>query len=414
MAIIKPFKAYRPQANLAKQIASYPYDVVNSQEAAELAAQNGLSFLHIVKPEIDVPEGTNPYAEEVYLKGKENMQAFIDKDVFFLDEVASYYVYQLEMNGHVQTGLVGAASIQEYFDGRIKIHELTRPVKEKDRIDHIKISGILAEPVFFAYRGVPELNAIIQAVIQSDPVYDFKADDGIYHRIWKIQNQNALEEIELLFEHKVPATYVADGHHRTAAAALVGKELTEAGNTSAAVPYFMAVHFPAEELQILDYNRVVTDLGTLSSEEFIQKLENHFIISPSTQAVKPVDAYEFGLYLENSWYKLSLKEQFIPHEDLISKLDVSVLDRYVINPVLGITDIRRDKRIDFVGGIRGLEELERRVDSGEMKLAFAIPPVKMDQLLDIADSKQIMPPKSTWFEPKLRSGLLVYSLSESL
>ncbi|MEM9933015.1 MAG: DUF1015 family protein [Bacteroidota bacterium] len=414
MAIIKPFKAYRPQPNLAKHIASYPYDVINSAEAKTLAEGNPYSFLRVVKPEIDVPEGTDVYADAVYLKGKENMQAFIQQGTFFLEETSCYYVYQLEMEGHIQTGLVAAASVEEYFTGRIKIHELTRPIKENDRKQHISLSGIVAEPVFFAYRGVRQINAILQNITQELPLYSFQADDGIYHRLWRISQQAIIDEISMLFEHKVPATYVADGHHRTAAAALVGKERTEKGEDLPGATFFMAVHFPAEELQILDYNRVVTDLGDLSSTALLSELEKHFILIPSQEAVAPSSPYTFGMYLEGKWYSLQLKEDLYPSGDLISQLAVSVLDKYVIHPLLKVTDIRRDKRIDFVGGIRGLSELERRVDSGEMKLAFSIPPVKMDQLLEIADHKQIMPPKSTWFEPKLRSGLLVYSLSESL
>lgn len=412
MAKIKAFKGFRPISDKVYSVASRPYDVLNTKEARKEAAGNPFSFLHVVKPEIDLAEGQNPYAPEVYEKGKENFSALLDNGTFFQDDKECLYIYRLTMDGKSQAGIVAAAAIDDYFNDVIKKHELTRPDKEEDRKKHVRISEMNAEPVFFAYPASDQLDEIVDGIVEDKAAYDFVADDGVRHEFWVVKDEN-VDRIIAEFD-KLPATYVADGHHRTAAAALVGQELRKenpnyTGDES--FNYFLAVHFPDNQLTIIDYNRVVKDLNGLSKEAFIEKLKANFEVSQVGKDVyKPSKLHEFGMYLEGSWYSLLAHEGTFDNGDPIGVLDVTILSNQILDPVLNIVDLRTDKRIDFVGGIRGLGELEKRVNSGEMKVAFALYPVSMKQLIDIADSGQIMPPKTTWFEPKLRSGLVVHSL----
>ena len=411
MAIIKPFKALRPQAQFAKQVASRPYDVLNSAEAKVEAQGNPNTFLHITKSEIDLSEDTNQYSEDVYIKAKENLEAFIKRDVLFRENKACYYIYQLIMNGRTQTGLVAVSSVQDYENGVIKKHEFTRPDKEQDRINHIKISGAQTGNVFLAYRDVDELDSLIAKWKSTkNPVYDFVADDDIQHTIWIVNDDATIQQISDLFVSKVPETYIADGHHRAASAAKVknalGDKATEASN------YFLTTLFPANQLHIMDYNRVIKDINGLSKEDFISKIKEKFEVEETgTEAYRPQQLHQFGMYLDGVWYKLTSKQGTFT-EDPIGILDITILQNNLLEPVLGIKDQRTDKRIDFVGGIRGLHELENRVKSGEMQVAFSLYPVTIHQLFDIADSGNVMPPKTTWFEPKLRDGLLTHLIYE--
>ncbi|MEL6632650.1 MAG: DUF1015 family protein [Bacteroidota bacterium] len=415
MAIIKPFKGLRPKAQDAASVASRPYDVLNTAEAKAEAEGLPNSFLHVVKPEIDFPSDHDPYAPAIYQKGKDNFQRMVDEGIFSEDDTECLYIYRLEM-GHVkQSGIVAAASVQDYFDDVIKKHELTRPVKEEDRKNHVRVSQMNYEPVFFAYPNVSELDAVVTKIEQGTPAYDFTLDDGVRHVLWKVADTATIEQITTLFAEKVPATYVADGHHRTAAAALVGREIAEAnpnhtGNEK--YNYFLAVHFPDNQLEIIDYNRVVKDLNGHSEEDFLKALENSFQVEEAEGLYKPQMLHELSMYMNGKWYVLNAKSDTYDDNDPIGVLDVTILSKEVLEPLLGIKDLRRDSRIEFVGGIRGLEELERRVDNGEMKAAFALYPVSMQQLIDIADAGLTMPPKVTWFEPKLRSGLVVYKFGE--
>ncbi len=406
MAVIKPFNALRPRPEKARQVASRPYDVLNSAEAREEVKGNPDSFLHITKAEVDLPEETDLHSQAVYDKARANLLASIEKGILFTEEKSCYYIYQLVMEGRSQTGLVCVSSVDDYFNGIIKKHEFTRPEKEKDRIDHMKTIGAQTGNVFLAYNNVAELDALISSwKDQHQPVYDFTADDGIRHTVWAVDQDETIRTITDLFAEKVPATYIADGHHRAASAARVSQALPQSG----AARYFLTTIFPAGELAIMDYNRVVRDLNGLSSGEFISALEKDFTITPAQQAVRPAQLHEFGMYLDKQWYILRARENSYT-EDPIGILDVTILTNKVLDNILGITDQRTDKRIDFVGGIRGLEELEKRVDSGDMKVAFSLFPVTIRQLFDIADSGNVMPPKSTWFEPKLRDGLLTHLL----
>ena len=413
MAIIKAFKGWRPVPEKAGQVASRPYDVLNSEEAREEAKGNPWSFLHVVKPEIDLPEDIDHYSPEVYEKGRDNFQQLVKDGIFSQDPTDCLYIYAQEMDGQKQYGIVAAASVDDYLNDVIKKHELTRPVKEEDRKTHVRVANMNAEPVFFAYPKVVRLDEIVAEVVKAAPVYDFVAEDGIGHSFWVVSDTGTVQEIIAEFD-KIPATYVADGHHRTAAAALVGEELRKAnpnhtGNES--YNYFLAVHFPDDQLRIIDYNRVVKDLNGMNNADFLAALEKDFSVEhKGTEIFKPAELHTFGMYLDGQWYSLVAKEGTYDDNDPIGVLDVTILSRSVLEPLLGIKDLRRDSRIDFVGGIRGLGELEARVNSGEMKAAFALYPVTMQQLIDIADSGEIMPPKTTWFEPKLRSGLVVHSL----
>ena len=404
MAIIKPFRALRPKQELAQQVASRPYDVLNSAEAKEEATGNPYSFLHVTKSEIDLPATTDIHSNTVYEKAKENLEKFIKDNVLQKEEKPCYYIYRLVMDGRSQTGLVCVSSVQDYFDDIIKKHEFTRPEKEKDRIDHMQTIKAQTGNVFLAYRDVSSLNALIANwQSQHSPVYDFTASDGIQHSVWVVNEDTAIQTITNVFANDVPFTYIADGHHRAASAAKVSKALP--GHEDAM--YFLTTIFPASQLAILDYNRVVKDLNGLETEEFIGALQEDFMITQSPEPVKPARLHEFGMYLKGQWYILTSRKGTYG-DDPIGVLDVTILSDNILDKLLGIADQRTDKRIDFVGGIRGLKELEKRVDSGEMKVAFSLHPVSLGQLFDIADSGNVMPPKSTWFEPKLRDGLLTH------
>jgi uncharacterized protein (DUF1015 family) len=414
MAKIHAFRGYRPGKENVKQVASRPYDVLNSSEAREEVKGNPWSFLHVVKPEVDLPEGTSLYSEEVYNKGKENLEKLIAEGYFIQDQKELLYVYGQTMFGKTQYGIVACAAVQDYLDEKIKKHELTRPDKEEDRMNHIRVTNFNAEPVFFAYPDHKELDSIVDKVVSGQAEYDFTTPDDVGHHFWLIDKEEDIERIIQIFQEDIEATYVADGHHRTAAAALVGQERSEKNPVHQGdeeYNYFLAVHFPASQLSIIDYNRVVKDLNGLSKEEFLKELEEGFIIeAKGPEVYKPEQLHDFSMYLDGMWYGLRAKPGTYNDDDPIGCLDVTVLSEQVLGPLLNITDLRKSKRIDFVGGIRGLEELSRRVDSGEMAVAFALYPVTMKQLMDIADNGMIMPPKTTWFEPKLRSGLVIHSL----
>lgn len=412
MALIQPFRALRPKTEWAAQVASRPYDVLNSEEAREEAAGNPYSFLHVTKSEIDLPPSVDIHSTEVYEKAAANLQQMIRDGILEQETMACYYIYQLVMpprpdlgvNGHAQTGLVAVSSVKDYFGDVIKKHEFTRPEKEKDRIDHMRTIEAQTGNVFLAYRDVTEVNGLINGwKTANKPVYDFTAEDGIRHTIWCINQPMVIDSITRLFETQVPATYIADGHHRCASAAKVSQVFPD----REAAQYFLTTIFPESQLAIMDYNRVVKDLNGQEPGNFLKALETHFVVSSSDSAVKPAQLHEFGLYLDGQWYRLQAKEGSYA-QDPIGVLDVTILSDRVLDPLLGIKDQRTDKRIDFVGGIRGLKELEKRVDSGEMKLAFSLYPVTLAQLFAIADSGNVMPPKSTWFEPKLRDGLLTH------
>jgi uncharacterized protein (DUF1015 family) len=406
MANISPFKALRPRPELAKQLASRPYDVLNSKEAREEALGNPYSFLHVTKSEIDLPDSFDIHSEAVYEKAKENIEAFIQRGILFREDKPCYYIYQLVMNGRSQTGLVGVSSVADYENDIIKKHEFTRPEKEQDRINHITITGAQTGNVFLAYRNVADIDALIdQWKDTHKPVYDFVADDAISHTIWVITDDAVIESINSLFTTRVPHTYIADGHHRAASAAKVRKGL---GNRATAeADWFLTTLFPSNQLYIMDYNRVVKDLNGLDETTFLGKLAESFAVEKAEAAFSPKNLHQFGMYLNRQWYSLTAREGTYTN-DPIGVLDVTILSNQVLDKLLGIKDQRTDKRIDFVGGIRGLGELEKRVNSGEMAVAFSLHPVTIQQLFDIADSGNVMPPKSTWFEPKLRDGLLTH------
>lgn len=409
MSIIKPFAALRPEAHLAKQVASKPYDVLNSAEAKIEAQGNPNSFLHITKSEIDLADDIDIHSQEVYDKAKENLEAFISRNILFKESKPCYYIYTLVMNGRSQTGLVAASSVADYENNLIKKHEFTRPEKEKDRIDHMKTIGAQTGNVFLAYKNVVELDALIENwKKEKNPVYDFTAEDGIQHTIWIVNDDDAIEKITTVFAEQVPCTYIADGHHRAASASKVNAAL--GNNATDDANYFLTTLFPHNQLQIMDYNRVVKDLNGLDADDFISKIEANFKVEKVSKAFSPVNLHEFGMYLNKQWYKITSKENTYT-TDPIGILDISILSNNILEPLLGIADQRTDKRIDFVGGIRGLGELEKRVNSGEMAVAFSLYPVSLQQLFDIADSGNVMPPKSTWFEPKLRDGLLTHIIS---
>lgn len=411
MAVIRKFKAIRPTSKMAEAVAALPYDVVNSEEAREMTKDKPYSFLHVDKAEIDLPVDTDIYSPQVYAKAKENLDKLVSDGILVQDNKPMLYVYELTMDGRSQTGLVACTSIDEYLNGIIKKHELTREDKEQDRIRHVDICNANTGPIFLAYRTVDEISAIIENVKKNAPVYDFTAEDGIKHRAWVIDNDETANKLIELFK-AVPNLYIADGHHRNASAAKVGlKRRAEHPDYTGdeEFNYYLAVIFPSDQLKIMDYNRVVKDLNGMTSEEFMNKLAEKFDIHEADGRAKPEKQYDFGMYLDKKWYMLTAKEN-LRVNDAVAGLDVSILQDNVLIPILGIGDIRTDKRIDFVGGIRGLGELERRVDSGKMKVAFAMYPTSIDQLMTIADENKIMPPKSTWFEPKLRSGLFIHSL----
>lgn len=414
MAVLKPFKGLRPPKDIAKQLASRPYDVLNSEEARAEALGNEYSLLHIIKPEIDLDPDVDVHAQEVYEKAVENFSKFREKGWLNQDPEEYLYIYAQTMFGKTQYGIVGCAAVDDYLNGVIKKHELTRPDKEEDRMKHVRINNANMEPVFFSFSAVKELDEIVEKfVAANNPEYDFVANDGVGHHFWVIRDKDIINRITGLFA-EIPYTYVADGHHRTAAAALVGKEKREknpdhTGNEE--YNFFLAVHFPDNQLTIIDYNRVVKDLNGLTKEEFLEKLNKSFTVEKKgTDIYKPEKLHEFSMYIDGEWYSMEAMPGTYDDNDPIGVLDVTILSKHVLDDILGIKDLRRDQRIDFVGGIRGLGELKKRVDSGEMEVAFALYPVSMKQLIDIADTGNIMPPKTTWFEPKLRSGLVVHLL----
>lgn len=414
MAIIKPFKGVRPPKQFVKEVASRPYDVLNSDEARREAEGNEKSLYRIIKPEIEFPVGKDEHDEDVYAKAAENFRLFQDKGWLVQDEKEMYYVYAQTMNGKTQYGLVVGAYVEDYINGKIKKHELTRRDKEEDRMKHVRVNDANIEPVFFAYHYNEEINAIIARIIGQEAEYDFISVDGVGHHFWLIDNDTDIRRITEIFA-TFPAMYIADGHHRSAAAALVGAEKAKNNpyhRGDEEYNYFMAVCFPDNQLTIIDYNRVVKDLNGLSPDAFLKKLEKNFLVEPTGSEIqKPGNLHNFSVYLDGRSFSVTAKPGTYDDNDPIGALDVTVTSLLILDEILGIKDLRSDKRIDFVGGIRGLGELKKRVDTGEMALAIALYPVSMKQLMDIADSGNIMPPKTTWFEPKLRSGLVIHKLS---
>lgn len=414
MATIKPFKGIRPPQNLVERVASRPYDVLNSAEARAEAEGNEMSLYRIIRPEIDFPVGTDEHEPQVYDKAAENFAIFRRNGWLVQDEEESYYVYAQTMNGKTQYGLVVGAYVDDYLNGVIKKHELTRRDKEEDRMKHVRVNNANIEPVFFAYPSNAEVNAIVAKYTATNPVYDFVAEhDGFGHQFWVISDKADIARITELFA-QMPALYIADGHHRSAAAALVGAEKAKQNPNHRGdeeYNYFMAVCFPDDQLTIIDYNRVVKDLNGLTDEEFLAKLNIHFEVEKKgTEIYKPQALHNFSMYLSGNWYSLTAKPGTYDDHDPIGVLDVTISSNLILDEILDLRDLRSNKRIDFVGGIRGLGELARRVDSGEMRVALALYPVSMQQIIDIADSGNIMPPKTTWFEPKLRSGLVIHEL----
>ena len=415
MAKVRPFKGLRPPRNLVTDVASRPYDVLSSAEARAEAEGNPRSLYHIIKPEIDFDPSVDEHDPRVYEKARANFDMFQEKGWLVQDSAPCYYIYAQTMEGRTQYGIVVAANVDDYMEGRIKKHELTRRDKEEDRMKHVRVNNANIEPVFFAFPDNQVLEKVIATTTAKEPEYDFIAPDGFGHKFWVIDDKETIDSITREFAG-IPYLYIADGHHRTAAAALVGNEKAHGnpGHTGEEeYNYFLAVAFPASHLKIIDYNRVVTDLNGLSTDEFLNRLESNFIVEPKGEEIHtPCALHNFSLYLDGKWYSLTAREGRYDDNDPIGILDVTISSDLILRDILGITDLRSDKRVDFVGGIRGLKELKRRVDSGEMAAAIALYPVSMKQLMDIADSGNIMPPKTTWFEPKLRSGLVIHKLSD--
>ncbi len=414
MAVVKPFKGIRPPKKYVEQVESRPYDVLNSEEARAEAGDNVMSLYHIIKPEIDFPVGTSEYDPRVYEQGAQNFARFQQEGWLLEDPSEMYYVYAQTMNGHTQYGLVVGAYVEDYVSGVIKKHELTRRDKEEDRMKHVRATNANIEPVFLAYPDNDELDRLVSRIAAGEPEYDFVAPiDGFRHRLWLVSDPNDIQTVTQTFA-SIPSLYIADGHHRSAAAALVGVEKAKQNPNHRGdeeYNYFMAVCFPASQLTILDYNRVVRDLNGLTEAQFLTALEKDFVVEPKGKdEYRPRQLHEFSLYLGGQWYSLKLRDGLADESSPIARLDVSICSERILDSLLGIKDLRSDKRIDFVGGLRGLGELKRRVDSGEMSLALALYPVSMQQIIDIADSGNIMPPKATWFEPKLRSGLVIHKL----
>ncbi len=414
MAKVKPFRGIRPPRDLVTQVASRPYDVLNSEEARAEAEGNPRSLYHIIKPEIDFAPGTDEHAPEVYDKAVENFNAFRNNGWLVQDNEDHYYIYAQTMNGRTQYGIVVAANVDDYMEGRIKKHELTRRDKEEDRMKHVRVNNANIEPVFFAFPDNERLQQIIDTVTAGEPEYDFTSSDGFGHHFWVIKDADTIAAVTEEFAN-IPSLYIADGHHRSAAAALVGHEKALANPNHRGdeeYNYFLAVAFPASHLNIIDYNRVVKDLNGLTPEQFLDRLGEHFTVEDKGDGEpwRPDALHNFSLYLGGRWYSLTAKPGTYDDSDPIGVLDVTISSDLILRDILGITDLRSDKRIDFVGGIRGLGELKRRVDSGEMAMALALYPVSMKQLMAIADTGNIMPPKTTWFEPKLRSGLIIHTL----
>ncbi len=429
MPLLRSFAGLRPRPDYATEVAAPPYDVLNSAEARSLAAGKPWSFLHISKPEIDLAPGVNPYSAEVYAQGVENFRNMRDKGILRQDNAPCFYLYRLTLGAHTQTGVVAAASVAAYDSGRIRRHELTRPDKEDDRVRQIDALNAQTGPALLTYRRSKAIDELVAAHTQTRPEYDFSAHLGVAHALWMMNDAAAIKQLTAAFEN-IERLYIADGHHRSAAASRIAGERRKANARHTGEEnynYFISVAFPDNQMQILPYHRVIKDLNGLSGKEFLERLEKSFTVTPINTALaapgilppatfvhpctaQPAQAGEFGLYLESRWYQLVLKPELIPRHDPVARLDVSLLHHYVIEPLLGIRDTRRDQRIDFVGGIRGLKELERRVDSGEMALAFSLHPTRMDQLISVADANELMPPKSTWFEPKLADGLVSHLL----
>ena len=410
--LIKPFRGLRPVPDSAADVAAPPYDVLNTEEARQRASGRPLSFLHLSKPEIDLPAGTNPYSPEVYAKGAENLRHLIDEGALIRDDSRCYYAYRLTMGAHAQTGLVCIANVADYDTNRIRKHEFTQPKKEDDRVRQITALNAQTGPVLLTYRSSDEVKSILEEVTGGEPLYDLVADDGIGHRLWMIDNPEFIERLTSLFDN-MNALYIADGHHRSASASRVAA----ARNADNPAPtgdenynYFLCVAFPHDETQILDYNRVINDLNSHTSAELLQKIGEQFSVIPVNERAHPDRPAQFGMYLDKQWYRLEIRPELIPADAPVASLDISLLQKYLIGPLLGIEDERTDDRIDFVGGIRGLMELERRVDSGEMKIAFALYPTSMEALMAVADANEVMPTKSTWFEPKLADGLVSHVL----
>ena len=413
MAKVKPFKGLRPPREMVTEVVSRPYDVLNSEEARTEAEGNPKSLYHIIKPEIDFEPGTDEHDPKVYKRAADNFAAFQANGWLVEDDKEHYYIYAQTMDGRTQYGIVVAANVDDYMSGRIKKHELTRRDKEEDRMKHVRVNNANVEPVFFAFPDNPVLAEIIKEVTKGEPEYDFTTDDGFGHHFWVISDEATIAKITAEFDH-IPSLYIADGHHRTAAAALVGNEKAKNNPVHRGdeeYNYFLAVAFPASHLKIIDYNRLVKDLNGMSPAEFLERLQENFEVEDmGTVEYRPARLHNFSLYLEGRWYSLTAREGTYDDKDPIGVLDVTVSSDLILRDLLGITDLRSDKRVDFVGGIRGLGELKRRVDSGEMAAALALYPVTMDQLMAIADTGNIMPPKTTWFEPKLRSGLVIHKL----
>ena len=412
MAVFKPFKAYRQKSDKAKDVAAYPYDVVNSDEARDIVNGNPDSFLRVGKPEVDLDPSISLYDPKVYAKGKENLDRLVNDGILVEDNSPCYYIYSLTMNGRTQNGLVGCASVEDYWNDVIKKHEFTRKQKEEDRCEHVRITNAHTGPIFLTYKDDSDINTLINKIKQNVPDNDHVANDGIRHQTWLIDNKENIEFIQNRLT-EVPSFYVADGHHRSAAAAIVGRERREANpNHTGNENYnqFLAVLFPASELYIMDYNRLVVDLNGNSVTEFLDKVADKFTVQKSDKKVSPSQKGEFGFYSEGNWYKLNIKPELVDLNDPVESLDVALLQKHVLDNILAIEDPRTDERIDFVGGIRGLEELVRRVDNGEMKAAISMYPTSIEELMNIADAGRVMPPKSTWFEPKLRSGLVIHKL----
>jgi len=406
MPLIRPFAGLRPVPEHAADVVAPPYDVLNSAEARERASGRPWSFLHISKAEIDLPENTDPYDPAVYAKSAENLQKMLAEGILMREDKDCYYVYRLVMDGHAQTGLVAVASVADYDINRVRKHEYTRPAKEDDRVRQIEALNAQTGPVLLAYKSQPDMDAILEAATRSEPVVDFTADDGVQHSFWVIDDDETISRLTAGFD-AMEAIYIADGHHRSASASRVAKTKGGEGNQNS--DYFLSVIYPHKQMKILDYNRVITDLNGLSKEELLNEIEASFTVTTEDAAVSPAGPGEFGMYVDGQWYRLKISPALIP-DDPVASLDVSLLADHLIEPVLGISDPRTDVRIDFVGGIRGLGELERRVENGEMAVAFSLYPTGMEALMAVADANEVMPPKSTWFEPKLADGLVSHVL----
>lgn len=409
MAIIRPFKAIRPTKELAERIAALPYDVMNSDEAREMVKDNPYSFLHVDKAEVDLPKEIDAYDDKVYEKAKENLDKMIDGGLYIEDEKPNYYIYRQVMKGRSQTGLVACASIDDYNNNVIKKHELTREEKEIDRINHVYKCEAHTGPIFLTYRENKDISNIVNEWVKKEPIYDFKADDGVSHTVWIIDDEYTVNKLQDLFK-TVKYLYIADGHHRSASAVKVGHiKRAEKENYTGEEEFnfFLSISYPDSELEVLDYNRTVKDLNGLSKEEFLSKVKENFEIIESSEQVKPKEKHTFGMYLENQWYLLKAKKGIFNPDDPVDRLDVSILQNNLLRPILGIDDPRKSKRIKFIGGIRGLNELEKRANT-DMKVSFSMYPTTIEDIMAIADSGEIMPPKSTWFEPKPRSGLFIH------